>query len=95
LSGAVRLDYRYNRLTAGPKRHRIRQEDVPVTRESRTIRVRKLSDQGKEPDYRNLTPGERIELVWQLTLDAWAMKGEPIAEQRLLRHVVRVVRGKR
>jgi hypothetical protein len=34
-----------------------------------------------------------MELMWQLTVDAWAFKGEPEhAESRLQRHVVRVVR---
>jgi hypothetical protein len=39
------------------------------------------------------TPSERLEMMWQLALDAWAFKGGPPAEQRLPRHVVNVVRG--
>jgi hypothetical protein len=33
-------------------------------------------------------------MMWQLALDAWAMKGEKV-EPRLPRHVVRVIRGRR
>ena len=60
--------------------------------EERDIPTRKstLAEQGKENDLRHLTPGERIALVWPLTVSAWAMKGENIASQRLQRHVDRV-----
>jgi hypothetical protein len=58
----------------------------------RTIRIAKLADQGKEADLANSTPAERIEMMWQLALDAWAFMGEPVVEPRLPRHVVRVVR---
>ena len=61
---------------------------------SKTIRVTKLSEQGQEKDLRETTAEERIGMMWQLALDAWAFKGEPVAESRLPRHVVRVVRGK-
>lgn len=35
---------------------------------------------GQEPtdDLAGLTPGERVEFVWQLTLDAWASLGAAI-----------------
>ena len=57
--------------------------------EERDIPVRKstLAEQGQEDDLRDLTPGERIGMVWPLTVSAWAMKGENIAGQRLQRHV--------
>jgi hypothetical protein len=58
----------------------------------RTVRVTKLSEQGTEPDLRDTTPAERIGMMWQLALDAWAFKGEPVLEPRLPRHVVRVIR---
>lgn len=38
------------------------------------------------------TPSERLLMVWQLTVDAWAFKGEDIAQRRLSRDVVRIVR---
>jgi hypothetical protein len=63
-----------------------------MERSDRTIRVRPLSAQGTEDDLRHTTPAERIEMMWQLALDAWAMKGEPVVEPRLPRHVVRLER---
>jgi len=46
-------------------------------------------------DDLRLSMEERVALVWPLTLDAWAFKGEPIAESRLPRYIVRVLRGRR
>ena len=62
----------------------------------RQIIVRKstLAEQGQEPDLINTTAEERIGMMWQLALDAWAMKGEPVVYERLPRHIVRVIRGK-
>ena len=74
----------------------------------RTIRKTRLCDQGEELDWLDATPEERMRAVWQITLDTWAMlnatqaDGPPgdsaqgdSGEPRLLRHVVRVIRGKR
>ena len=58
----------------------------------RTIRIQKLEEQGNENDLENTTPIERLEMMWQLALNAWAFKGDKIAEQRLPRNVVRVLR---
>jgi len=55
------------------------------------VRKSALSEQGKENDLRNTTVEQRLKMMWQLALDAWAMKGEKV-EPRLPRHVVRVVR---
>jgi hypothetical protein len=35
---------------------------------------------------------ERLAMMWQLTLDAWSFTGEPGAESRLPRSVVRIHR---
>jgi hypothetical protein len=59
------------------------------------IRIQKLTDQGKEEDLLNTTPAERLSMMWQLAVDAWLFKGESIAQSRLPRHVVSVVRGER
>ncbi len=61
----------------------------------RTVRVTKLRDQGSEPDLKNTTPEQRLGMMWQLALDAWAMMGDDCAESRLPRHVGRVVRRQR
>jgi hypothetical protein len=63
---------------------------VPI--ETKKIRVVKLQEQDKFDDLRSTTPAQRLEMMWQLTLDAWAFKGEPLAELRLPRHIVRVLR---
>ena len=60
--------------------------------EAKKIRVVKLQEQDKLDDLRSTTPAQRLEMMWQLTLDAWAFKGEPLAELRLPRHIVRVLR---
>ena len=61
----------------------------------RKIRVRKLSEQGVEDDLRGSTAEERLGMMWQLALDAWAFRGESVAEHRLPRHVVRTLRRAR
>ncbi len=61
----------------------------------RAFRVRGLHDEQEEgdTDLENTTPAERLSMMWQLALDVWAVKGEPVAEPRLPRHAVRVLRG--
>jgi len=59
------------------------------------IRITRLRDQGKEDDLKGTTAEERIGMMWQLAQDAWAFMGEPIAEPKLSRHIVRVVKRKR
>lgn len=59
------------------------------------VRRSRLHDQGRENDLDGTTPAERIGMMWQLALDAWAMMGQPIVEPRLPRHVVRTIRGRR
>jgi len=60
----------------------------------RTIRVTKLADQGQDDDLRGTTVEQRWAMVWQLTLDAWAFRGEPV-EREFQRDVIRVVRRRR
>jgi hypothetical protein len=45
------------------------------------IRKLALADEAA-PDLSALTPSERIALVWRLTRDAWAFKGEPLPNYR-------------
>ena len=56
------------------------------------VRVRKLTEQKDENDLAHTTAADRLAMMWTLTLNAWAFKGEPLAEPRLQRHVVRVLR---
>ena len=50
-----------------------------MAEKNRTIIVSKLSDQGKDDDLKGKSPGELMGMVWELTRDALAFKGEPIA----------------
>lgn len=43
--------------------------------------------------YQDLGPAERFLLVWDITLSAWSFREPNLAQQRLQRTVVRVVRG--
>ncbi len=66
--------------------------------EPRRDRIRAISirEQRNHVDVAQLTPEQRLDMMWQLALDAWAVKGDTRnAESRLQRHVVRVYRRKR
>ena len=56
------------------------------------VRKSTLAKQGREDDLRNTTAEERWNMMWQLAVDAWAMKGEDVAEQEFQRHVERLER---
>lgn len=43
----------------------------------------------------DVPPAERVAMVWALTLDAWAMRGEPIPDYRRDQAPGRVVRPTR
>ncbi len=58
----------------------------------RNIQVRKTSLKEETDDLKNTTAAERWAMMWQLALDAWAFKGEKVAESRLQRNIVRVYR---
>ncbi len=55
----------------------------------RKTTLREQDDRGIIPDA---TPGERMAMVWQLTLDAWAFMDPAGAKSEFQRHVVRVER---
>lgn len=67
--------------------------DNPQT--SRAIRVSTLAEQGNENDLAGTTVDERMAMMWQLAVDAWAMMGVEVNESEFPRHVGRVVRRKR
>lgn len=54
---------------------------------------------GEEPEYDefiiSMTHGARMELVWELTKNAWSFKEPGWSESRLRRDVARVVRSAR
>ncbi len=56
----------------------------------KNIQIRKTSLKKEADDLKDTTPQERWAMMWQLAQDAWAFKGEPVAEPGLQRHIVRV-----
>jgi hypothetical protein len=58
------------------------------------VRKSTLAEQGREGDLRDTTVEERWNMMWQLTIDAWAMKGIDVANQPMQRYVVRLTRLK-
>jgi len=63
-----------------------------MTQRNVAVQKTSLSEQGSVSDLHDTTAAERIGIRWQLALDTWAFKGEPVAESRPPRHTVRVER---
>lgn len=63
--------------------------------EKRQIPVRKLRLRTEDAlaDYYDLTPSQRLAMIWPTTVTAYAMMGHDIRELRLSRSAVRVIRG--
>jgi hypothetical protein len=55
-------------------------------------RLSKLSQQVEDDDFSGTTIEERWNMMWQLTMNAWAMRGEDVAGQEFQRHVERLER---
>jgi hypothetical protein len=65
---------------------------MPV-RKDYPVRKTTLERQGTERDVRDLTPAQRMAMVWTLSVQAWQFK-EPTGEERKLRrNIVRTIRG--
>jgi hypothetical protein len=69
-------------------------EERRKQRASWPVRKTTLAEQDDYDDLAGTTPEERVGMMWQLTLDAWAFTGQPLAESRLQRHIVRFHRRK-
>ena len=61
------------------------QEDYPV-------RIFKLGEEGDDPYLAQTTAVERLQMMWPLTVQAWAFMGVDVSQSRLQRDVVRVIR---
>ena len=59
------------------------------------VRIVGLHDCEPDTDLEGTTAADRIGMMWQLALDAWAFMGEPVAEPGLQRHIVRILRRER
>ena len=51
------------------------------------VRKTTLAEQGQDDVLSHLSVEERLGMMWQLAIDAWAMRGEDVAEQEFQRHV--------
>jgi hypothetical protein len=62
--------------------------------EKRNVRVFVARGEGTsvERELQARSAADRLGMMWQLARDAWAFKGDPLAESRLSRHIVRVYR---
>ena len=69
--------------------------NAPPNRSGYNVRKISLSEEGKHSDLSELTPSERVAMVWQLTAQAWTFKDGTWNEPRLRRDVVRTLRGGR
>jgi hypothetical protein len=58
------------------------------------VRKTNLREADHRDDLKDRTPAERIGMMWQLALDAWAFKENLNVEPRLQRHVISIKRGK-
>lgn len=61
---------------------------------STSVRIVGRSESDAHPEIEVASPAERLGMMWQLALDAWAFKegGGQHDEARLQRHVVRLRR---
>ena len=59
-----------------------------------TLHSRKLKDQDDIEGLKNISPGDRIGMVWPITMDAWAFNKQGNAESRLQRHIIHIYRRK-
>jgi hypothetical protein len=65
-----------------------------MNREEYPTWKRRLGEREDHSLVRSLSPAERMTMVWQLTLQAWAFKEDLRDGPRLRRDVVRVIRGR-
>lgn len=64
-----------------------------IDRSEYPTRKARLGTEEPDPHVADLTPSERVAMVWQLTAQAWAFRDGHWNEPRLRRDVVRTVRG--
>lgn len=62
---------------------------------SRVVTIERKSLKADSTPPIAATPAGRLLMVWPLTIEAWAMQGEDIAQSRLPRHVVHLERRRR
>jgi hypothetical protein len=73
------------------KRYNQRMESADANRQ--IVRKSTLAEQGNEDDLRDLSIEDRWNMMWQLTVEAWAKKGIDVSNQPMRRDIVRVTRN--
>jgi hypothetical protein len=63
-----------------------------AARRSWPIRVYRLGEEPDEDLSDTTTASERLEMMWQLALDAWASMGQPIPDYPREKTPIRVIR---
>lgn len=58
-------------------------------------RLTTLAEQGLDNDMCGTTVEERWNMMWQITMNAFAMRGEDVVGQQFQRHVERLERRQR
>ncbi len=64
-----------------------------AARKSWPIRAFRLGEEPPEDLRATTTPAERLAMVWQITLDAWALSGRPLPDYPRAEAPVRVLRS--
>jgi hypothetical protein len=49
----------------------------------------KTSEQ--DDGYVDLSPAERVSLMWELTAEVWSLKKSPYVKKKLPRHITRLI----
>ena len=76
-----------------PQASRVRPDSVYLRMRDSALTVRSHDLHDPQSDASTVTSAaDRLAMMWQLTLDAWALTGLDDAESRLPRHIVRVQR---
>ena len=61
--------------------------------QARVFRNFREQERAEQDYWKSLTPAERLDMMWQLTLDVWSFTGTRVAESRLQRHIVSIHRS--
>jgi hypothetical protein len=70
-------------------------EAAKMARGQWLVRKGRLGDPELETQWPPTTPEERLAMVWPLTIQAWALRGEDVSKRPFARDVVRIFRRKR
>ena len=64
----------------------------PMKLQRDIFKIVPMKSQDAEDDFVNLSPSERLSLVWELTKEAFSLSGDCDVESRLQRNVVTIIK---